>query len=613
MDEQRLLDILVEIIKNDLRPPYYEEAVSIAKDAQMFHAKDSEKQREKLKLIRKTESRDQLDMRVRLTSAITGVALSPIYSYAEQIWRTDGVSKKIETEASERIQALVKEKYGMFFSGSDLHRYCFEAALQFTKIDPNAWTVFQADFGMDGRRTLINDFYPVEVMSNEVRGFEYDKTGNLLHFAFEFKRSARRRDDPKKTKDLSDFYIYGKGESVHIAEVDPDYGKSVEQYEDNGYEKLPIADLGNRTYMQRVYFNETKVVPAIRWSAYLSIESNRKIGETLVASAIPLLDEMLKDNSLLQLTKYLHAHPEKHQYVRRCQHRDEEGLECEGGFYGGSISEANRCKQCKGTGKLMASSESDITTLAWPDSMDNFVDLAKITHYVERPIEILKEFRSIVSEKSGLLFTAVYNQQPIDPAQLTQAETATKVRIEFDKVYNKLSNFAEMISRAWELGIKVGFQYYGSDANPNMAYPSDFKMLSIADLLSDRKHAVEAGASSDIISSIDEDLVRKKYRNAPRIANDIIAFNRWKPWKDKSPEEIALIIQSRDNLDPDRLLWENFPQVVEKLRGELGDGIFSLFTADQQREAMYSKAKEISEEILFISMPSIPEIMFPNE
>ena len=602
MTPEQGIQRLYEIIQYDLRPEHYKETVAISKQARMFHAKESEKQREELEQIRKTETREQIDQRVRLTNAVTSVALAPVYAYVEAVWRTDGISKAIETKATDTVKTRVDGHYAKFYKAESLHRYCFNAAVQYTKIDPNAWTIFEAMFAQTARgEAVINDFYPVDVMSEEVRSVGEDQTGKVEHLAFEFKRTVYDPNNMQNKRQLSDFYLYAAGFSIHFAEFDDTYvdGKD---YEAMGYVAGTVPETGRNFWMQ-TFTNSTIEVPAIRWSAYLSHDHGRKVGETLVANAIPILEELLKDNSLLQLIKYIHAYPKLAEYVRRCKHIDETGRECINGYYGGLQTADHQCKQCKGSGKLLVQSEQDAITLAWPHRSEDMVELSKISHYFERPVDILIQYREMVREKSGEILSAVFNQQNVDPRQLTQTETATQVRLEFDKIYNKLSPFAELVSLAWELGIRVGYQYYKAEAIANMTYPHDFKMKTIIDLLIELDAAKNAGAPYNVTQSITADILTKQYRNNPTKAADIVALERWKPWKGKNAEDIALIIQSRDTTDPDRVLWENWEQVVEQVKLGLDPIPFSVLPPDQQRELLYRTAAEMIGAIVYTQIP----------
>lgn len=597
---QQGYNILTDIIEGDRRPMYYDRAVEIAKEAATYLAIDPEKQRHKLSAIRPKEDKEQEDQRVRLSNAITAVALAPAYSYFEEVERVDGLKKTVEGPP-DTLRARVDEHLGRYFHADNLHRYCFSAALHFNKTDPNAWTVFEAIIGpTETGANAVQDLYPVEVSSQEVRGFRFDQTGTLEYLAFEFKRRARQRGGTGE-KELSDFYLYGAGFSIHFAQVDPIY--EAPDYAGMGYD---LTDINGISYFARIATNALLEVPAIRWGAYWSSEYPLySVAETPVAPAIPLVEELLKDNSLLQLSKYLHAFPEKWQYVRRCNHRDESGRECQYGYYGGTRRDEDMCRACKGSGKVMVSGEQDVQTLAWPERAEDLVELSRLSHYVERPIELVSFFRSEVDRAARLITWAVFNQQTTDVGEvLRQGETATKTRMDYDKIYNKLAPFAETIARAWETAQRTAYQYYGSAADADMTYPQDFKMKTVAELLDEYGRARENGVPYEVTWGIAQDLLRKQYRNAPDRAAEVAAFERWRPWKDKTPEEIVLILQSRAETDPARVLWENWDQVVEQVRLSLSGGPnFGKLPADEQRAFLYEAAVAFSASIQYQQMP----------
>lgn len=599
---------LQAIIENDARPANYNIHKAISKDARTYLAKSAEGQEHKLRDIRRSETEEQQEQRERLSNAVTSVALSPVFSYVEEVWRTDGVKKEVRADEADRER--VDKHLSKYFHEDNLHRYCFSAALHFAaKVDPNAWTVFEARFAQrpDGVNT-IDDMYPVEVACDEVRGFEYDETGTLQYLAFEFTRKARHKDHYDNKKDFSDFYLYGAGFSIHYAEVAKEYTSPID-YEAAGYE---VVQVKNRTFYTKQFVNTLREVPAIRWAAWFSDAYRLKeVGEPIFAAAIPKLEELLKDNSLLQLQKYLHIFAEKHQYVRRCNHRNEEGLECIRGYYGGTYRAEDTCRACKGSGKVMAASEQDVITLAWPERAEDLVDLAKLTHYVERPLSIVEFYRQEVDTAQRVVMYATFNQQNVDVGQVLQVgETATKTRLDYDKIYNKLYPFADLVARAWELAQRTAYGYYGQEVEAEMTYPHDFKMKTITELVAEYRQAKEAGVSYSTLASIEADIIAKQYRNDKEKARDIAAFARWKPWKEKTPEEVALILQGRDTMDPEKVLWENWGRVVEEVQIALADTPFSTLPSDQQREALYEKAREVAAEVVYKATPE--PVPFPG-
>ena len=129
---------LINIIRYDLRPALYKEMCAIAEEAQMYDAKESEKQRERLEQLRKTESEAQINQRVRLTSPITGIAREPVFSYTEEIYRSDGITKDIANDGvPNTAKARIEEHLASFYDNKSLHRYCFEAAKMAARLDPN--------------------------------------------------------------------------------------------------------------------------------------------------------------------------------------------------------------------------------------------------------------------------------------------------------------------------------------------------------------------------------------------------------------------------------------------------------------------------------------------
>lgn len=596
-----------QVIENDLRPRHYGACLATAEAARAYLAKSAEGQRHKLRNLRKSESEEQQAQRERLSNAITSVALSPVFSYVEEVWRCDGVKKEVSADGA--LREKVDAHLAKYFHGESLHRYVFEAALHFAaKTDPNAWTVFEAKFETQpGGANSIVDMYPVEVLSEEVRGFEFDETGTLQFLAFEFARPAYRRDNRQDKRELADFYLYGAGFSIHFAEFNPDYvSENMRDYPAEGY---MLEELKNgKRYYSRQFTNTLKDVPAIRWAAWFSdMYRLKEVGETIFAPAIPKLEELLKDNTLLQLQKYLHIFAEKHQYVKRCNHRNEEGLECLGGYYGGSYNPESLCRNCKGSGKMLAASEQDVITLAWPDRAEELLDLAKLTHYVERPLSIVEFYRQEVDTAQRVVMYATYNQQNVDVGEVLQVgETATKTRLDYDKIYNKLYPFANLVASAWELAQRTAYGYYGIEATAEMSYPHDFKMKAIAELIAEYRAGKEAGISYASLASIEADIIAKQYRNDKAAAKDIAAFSRWKPWKEKTPEEVAIIIQGRDETDPARMLWENWGMVVDAITVDLNGAPFHIIPPDQQREMLYKKAAELSADIVYKAVPEPP-------
>lgn len=599
----------LKIIDLNLRPPNYKKYLETAKKCTLYLADTAEGQRESLKTIRKAETSDQEDQRVRLSNAMTSVALHPVFSYVEEIKRTDGIVAVVRAKDTqkERVQPML-DKY---YHNLNLFEYIFEAATHYAvKSDPNAWTVFEASFaGNTDGSTSLTDYYPTEVKSKEVRSFAHDETGRLEYLCFEFQYAVR---DGDQMQQVSDFYFYGIGYSFRAVEFNSDFTYGID-FKLEGFE---LQAIGDRSFYVRAYTNTLKEVPAVRWAAWFD-ESFKilEVGEPIFAGAFPVLEELLKDNSILQLIKYLHAHPERHSYVKPCRHRDESGRECIDGYYGGEKLPDSQCTRCKGSGIMIPQSEQDAIMLKFPQRPEDIFELSKLTYYVERPIEIFEKFREEVDTGILKVMYATFNQININVGEVVQVgETATKTRLDYDKIYNKLFNFAQLVANAWMLAQRVSYQYLGIDATALMTFPHDFKLKSVPELTSEYSAAKSAGLPYYVLDAIERDIVNKQYRDNSTEANEVLALNRWKPWKDKTVEQAAMIAQQLDPSDTFRVLFEFWSVISERVRLQFTEGeYFHALDGEEQFRVLQAEAAKLAGELQRKSLPAVPPVTIDEE
>ena len=606
MTPEQGLDKLINLIRSGKRHKHYDKTVDRQETCKTLLG-NSQAQEDILRDFNAREDDTQIDARVRLTNSISRAALEPVLSYFQEVKRADGI-KSVVTADGITVEKI-EGHYSNFYGGRPLLDYCFDRALFASELDPNGWTVFEAIFSVaPNKATTITDIYPVEVDSKSVVDYERDQTGTLQYLAFNLPRFLQY-SDAGSGKRVDDFYLYGIGFVVHAAQV---YPGLVDSREYLGYNQIEVDAKGS--FNVRVFTNGTTEVPAIRWSAYLDKLCANEIGECLFEASIPILRDLIRDKSFFDVQKVLHIRPEKIQYVKPCRHRDEEsGDYCERGYYAGDTKRV--CMECGGSGKITTSGEQDMITLAWPDRPEEIIDLARITHYVDRPTEILNIYREEINLASTLIFLTTFNQQGVEVETLTSVKTATQSRIEYDKINNKLHPFARLVETAWETAWRVAFQYYGQTPKlVNMSFPLDFKLKDLNALIQDREAAKNAGLPYEIISGIDADILKKQYRNAPEMVLEAQAFERWKPWRSKDPAEIAMILGDRDKMDPARLLYENWDLVIETIRQDRADKQQAPFYAldpMQQQVILYETAKAVGETIIFTaSAPVMDPDMF---
>ena len=593
MTAQDALPHLSNIAATGTRHALYARTVAIADECRVLLG-DTKAQAEKLREYTLMETKEEQEQRQRLTNAITGATLGPSLSYLEKVIRADGQTEIIE--GPPEIRSKLTDHFTRFYRGETLKQYCFEAAKYAVKLDPNYWTVFQYKTNTENGGTTITDIYPIEVSSKSALDWGFDEAGELSYLCFTSDRPVINKGKPATAPE---YFCYGIGYVLHLLEVRPEW-EEVNTYD--GYATTVYTQPNGKTmsFAYRIFTNGTKEVPAIRWAAYLSDLDDNEIGVPIYQNARGHLFDLIRDKSFFDLTKVLHMRPEKAQYVKTCDGMDEKGDQmCDGGYYGGIRKEENRCHQCNGSGKMLAASEQRVVTLAWPERSEDVLDLGKLAHYFDRPVDSIRFFDQQIAAATRAVTLAVFNQQNVDAGALSSPTTATASRIEYDKVNDKLAPFAAQIEKAFEKAWRVGFNFYGQEAKVALlSFPSDYKLQSLMELMNDLKSARDSGSPYWVTQSIMMDMLSKSYRNSPDMVALFAAIERHRPMKSKRPEEAAMLLQLRAPDDPERQLFEQWDNVINEIQET--QPAFFVYTLEQQRRMMYEMAAKYAENVKYI-------------
>lgn len=595
MTAQDAQEHIIKVIADGYRHKHYERAVAIADECRVILG-DSKMQRNKLREYTLLETEQEQEQRERLTNSVTAAALGPSLSYLDKVIRADGQTEIIEgpPDIRDRLTTFFKR----FYRGETLKQYCYEAAKYAVALDPNYWTVFQYSTAIDEGNggNAITDIYPIEVASKSALDWGFDKAGELEYLVFTSNRKVLKNG---KDAEAPEYFLYGVGYVLHAIELRPEWEERAD------YSLYEVVDIGGKekrriTIAYAVFPNSTQEVPAIRWSAYLSDVDDNEIGVALYERAKGYLFDLLRDKSFFDLTKVLHMRPEKAQYVKTCTGMDEKGEQmCDGGYYGGVRRDEYRCKTCNGTGKMLAASEQRVVTLTWPERGDEVFDLAKLTHYFDRPVSTIEFFDKQIAAATRAITLAVFNQQNVDAGALSSPTTATQARIEYDKVNDKLASFAAIIEKAFEKAWRVGFNFFQREAEVALlSFPADFKLKTTNELVEDLKAAQDAGAPYWVVQSITMDLLSKAYRNSPDMVALFSALEKHRPMKSKRPEEAVMLLQMRAPEDPDRQLFEQWDNVINEIQENRPE--FFVYPLDQQRRLIYELAAQYAAEVKYM-------------
>jgi hypothetical protein len=328
---------------------------------------------------------------------------------------------------------------------------------------------------------------------------------------------------------------------------------------------------------------------------------------TAYHSGIPILQDAIKDKSVLDTLKILHAFPRRYEYVRPCDAVDEEtGEQCNKGYYGTGMLGGTRrmCKSCNGSGQIVHRSEQDVVRLSWPINNEDLVDISRLSHTEILPSDVPQQLEAALEGHKLAFHLAVFNQEN---TVKTTPQTATEVAQNYDRIYNKLSVFARKVEEAFEVCYRVAFQYFGvGEYEVDFTYPLDFKLKTLETLLGELKLARDSGAPYWVIREITFDIIQKQNRNAPDWIAFVKAIEAHRPWTTKSPEEIQLITASRSLTDPEYLVWSNFERITNRIWFQIG-AAFSQLEYEAQEQLVYTAASLVASTIQYNQIPGVGE------
>lgn len=578
MEQEQILSILSHVIQGGCSP-YQTEAEEAHEFAEMVFAKTAAEQGDYINQQRLRETLPQKEQRIRLTNPITAAAVSPALAYSEELRRVDGVHRKAEFQ-DEATFAKVQADLQNYYAGQSIQEYSFEAVDTSNKRDPNCWLVFERKELPDGSGYKS---YPVLVPSERAVDWRFDETGKLQYLVFsEEEYQSRRIEGGHEVAHVNHFYLYAPGYAAFAQYMGDD---TAPRYLDEAYTVDDAPD-----YLIWIFETGTIETPAIRLGAYQSELDVNAPCELLYEPARGHLLDLMGLKSSYDLNRMLHMYPKLFQYVKACEAVDSENLSCIGGYYGGDHKRP--CATCGGTGKIVHGGEQDAVTFKFPDSKDEFVDLAQVAHYMSLPMEVLTNQQEQIDKLSTILIYVIYSQEQTEAVSI---KTATEITINYSRIYNKLYPLALKQAQVESMAYRVGMQYYGAYRDGDgyyVTYPMDFAMKKESELIADLAAAKQAGAPYSVQKAISDALLKKKHKDNPQFVNDQLAFDALKPFSDKSPEELAMILSTRAKTDPKRVAWENWQEIQHNIQARLKDrgAAFYLYPMEAQR-------KEIQDEV----------------
>ena len=587
---EQAIQALRDTVQFDLRHPHYNATVELSEF--LYKLSSGKDQEDLVTSYKERESEEQKAQRIKLTRSMTKYATTQVSNFFGRVRRSDNRKKTIE-HTSEQALDRINEQVKNFFAGQSLEDYLFDTMLSFTFMDPNAFLLFERKDERGPRGEIISTkTYPVMVLSEQAINYNF-VDGQLEWIVIHMERPEMVRSDDGSIEQVmrNDFYLYAAGFTIELKQVEDMNAPIVDGQEfftvDSGYDKEATV------YLQTIYNPGTTEIPVHPVGAYFSQE-NPAIFASPLEPAHEVYHDLINLKSEFDLTKALHTFMQKIQYAPPCDFENEMG-HCQSGYIAGHI-----CPSCKGTGVEVHKTSQDVILVKWPASKEEWIPLEDVAHYVELPEWLPKWQAEQLEVLLKRISLAVFGTE-VFTAPSAGARTATEVMIEWEKVYDKLTPFANKISEIYRKAVRLIAQYLEVDEGLTVdhKFPYDFKFETINDLLLMLQSAKDSGASFEVQDEIERRILEKQYANTPDRMRKIAAKRKFIPFRGKSIEEIAIIIANRADSDPDRILYESFESIFAEIEDETPD--FYLFPYSVQKQIVMDKAEAKSREIKYLS------------
>ncbi|WP_313515628.1 hypothetical protein [Sphingobacterium sp.] len=544
-------EIIIDAIEKKTTHSNYQRVCNLAKlYAQLI---TGESITDLLKRYERREDKEAFKQRVELTITTVEALSKSVINPFEKVLRTDPLVKRIESKDERNIDILT-DKIMLFYSSenqnSGLDYWLQTRFKSLSFLDPNAFVALEWDqFDNNYERASP---YPYEIPASQAINFEYKN--NSLQWILD-KKPIKYLDEENKKKDGFKFTFYGIGfviafERVHI------------KYIPQSNEIIWESKSGDK-YAVREHYTLLDIVPVFS-IGYLGDERTKEV--TYVnpfQAAVPYFKKLINLDSEADLSKTLHAFPQKFQYVQACPGTAaspcRDGLDADG----------QACPSCKGSGIAVHTSAQDAVYLPMPKRGDEPFDLDKLMVYKTPPIDLLKFQEEILDKFEQKIHATVFNTLSL--IKKTTVATATERDQDMDNVYDTLHPFAEKITAIWSSIVQMIAKItetYTDDLVIDMRYPNDFKLKTTSQLIANLKEANDSGAPSFVRAKINDDIAEQTFVDQPEEFAKYQVKQLFYPFPGKSEGEVDSLLSL--NLVPfrDKLLYANFERLFRRAEKE---------------------------------------------
>lgn len=529
------------------------------------------------------EDADLFEQRKNITKHYTPSICAQIMKPFNKVLRSNRVIKLIDNndnEAVSEIETTLGEFYGES-QDNGVDQFLNERFKILTFTDPNAWvwiTFNPFDENFEKPQT-----FPVEYSSEDVVNFSIvNKQTKWVVVKLQYYYT----DTSDKTKQAERWIIFGPDVSYEYKEIPKDI-KEIEDADDFWTEEKT-----KKNYNVFKYVHNSGRVSLMRVGYVDDISTdNRTFVNPFHYEALPLLEQFIKVSSELQLSITLHTFPKQVSYVSVCEAK---------GCNDGMLTDGKtQCQVCSGSGKKVHTTAADVMEIPMPKRPEDMVDVSNISAYVPFPGNVMEFLDKYAEKMEKKIMRMVFNSESLVQ---TQFATATEAEIDVDSIYDTLHPFADKYSELWMFIVKLTVLYLGYEKSTTVyhKFPSDFKLKSLNQLLSELKTANDSNAPSYIRESINNDIADIIYSDDQQERSKLAIKNKHFPFPGKSDFEIQNIILNNLATQSKQILYANFDSIFDELEGDSKE--FYNMAYAKQKQLIQTKIDAIITEL----EPAVP-------
>lgn len=572
-----MLDIIIKRIKAKQHNPILEKA---KKDYDFqYRLYTGLNQEDIITKYRIKESKPQKDQRNRITISRTKHKTRQIENIINQLDLLDKPAIDILHETNINAVNDIKE----WVYNNNIDKLAFEFVKHNNLIDANACIV-----------AGLNEYGDLEFMVyNSNLLFDiYVLNDYIQYVCFKIERQT-------KEKKVDDYYIYTDNLMIKLIDSNGYTGQSQERIENFFIERF-----------------ETKVNYSFRIGAIKDPTNQLKTCISLLEPASELYKSLIWSGSELDTIKAAHGIIKRFMRTTPCTnvvYSTDGPLECMGGKMYRNGQALHQCDKCNGTGLAIHTSSQDIIMLPMPRPGEENISLSDLTHTEYAPDGFLNFIKDEIKEVQDEIVRTVFNATNLTKSDI--AQTATEAIIDLQGIYATLNMIGKRVSDAFIWMVEVYCDIKGYEGISTLhGYTLNLKLETVESLSEKRQKLTESGAPIEVIKAIDMAILQKQHIDNPIAINKYAIWDKYKPFNEKSNEQINAIISGLPNINYHKVLYNFFGTIKQRILDKVGNSFYEitherrLDLINEQVNVLIEQLKADEESQGQIAMPNFNEL-----